>query len=936
MPADWEKVRELFLYAVGKLPAEEWECYIAKACAGDTELQRQTEHLLKRHRESGSFLEQPAAKLLDSGAFEGEPVNAITALEAGEAPGAVIGPYQLREKIGEGGFGVVFLAEQTQPIHRMVALKILKPGMDTRQVVARFEAERQTLALMDHPHIARMFDGGATATGRPYFVMELVKGIPITDFCGQNKLSIHARLELFVDVCQAVQHAHQKGIIHRDLKPSNVLVTMHDDKPVVKVIDFGIGKVMGQQRIDMTLPPTFPEPAPSSGQQPLAGNTLTTGLVQMMGTPLYMSPEQAEGNGQNLDTRSDIYSLGVLLYELLTGLTPFDKEQLRTMDLDEIRRLIREKEPPRPSMRLNAQEALTFSTQCRSDPKRLSRLLRRELDWIVIKCLQKDRDRRYDSAAALAEDVGRFLRGEPIRARPVSRRERLGKWARRKPALASLLAVCGLLLATLIVGGLVYNARLRAAVERAEDKEAETRRQYRQAHETLDRMLGRLESQRLAEVPQLKELQRSLLEDALAFYQVVLQRADSLDPRVRRDAAVACKRTADIQQMLGQFDAAAENYRRVIELTESLPTEDRDSPDVQRLQGGTYMNWGTMIRGLGRSDEAKQHNRAALERFERLVQERPDEPTLRNELAKAEHNRGVLFRDENPAEAESHYRRSAAIRTALVRDRPKEENYQADLAADYSDLGLLYKQTNRVAEAAALYPKAETLLRPLVDRHPAERKYALHLVSVYVNWSHLLANAGRPQDALERLDFAVRLAEEAHRREPKDGTARWQALQAHGARAEIREFVGRFADSVKDWDRVIELEDGPNRSRWRGTRARVLNLAGDHARAVAEAAQLATLPDATDYRIYFLAGVFTEAIRPALGDKKLSATQQKQLAERYAAQAMALLRKLQNKGYFQDGGHAKALRTDENLQPLRARTDFQALLRELEQKQRAK
>ncbi|HZV07418.1 MAG TPA: serine/threonine-protein kinase [Gemmataceae bacterium] len=331
MPADWEKVRELFLYAVGKLPAEEWESYVAQACAGDTELQRQTEHLLKVHREAGTFLEKPAAQLLDLEDFETRLVGEMAAGEPEEMPGSLIGPYKLVEQIGEGGFGVVFRAEQSQPIRRMVALKILKPGMDTRQVVARFEAERQTLALMDHPHIAHIFDGGATATGRPYFVMELVKGVPITDFCGQNKLSIRARLELFVEVCQAVQHAHQRGIIHRDLKPTNVLVTVHDDKPVVKVIDFGIGKIMGQPQDDKSASMTFQDPS-SLGHRRLDEDTLTTGLAHLMGTPLYMSPEQAEANRQDVDTRSDIYSLGVLLYELLTGTTPFEYEQLRMRD----------------------------------------------------------------------------------------------------------------------------------------------------------------------------------------------------------------------------------------------------------------------------------------------------------------------------------------------------------------------------------------------------------------------------------------------------------------------------------------------------------------------------------------------------------------------------------------------------------------------------
>ena len=292
-----------------------------------------------------------------------------------EQPGMVIGPYKLVEQIGEGGFGVVFMAEQQQPVRRKVALKVLKPGMDTRQVVARFEAERQALALMDHPNIAHVFDGGTTSTGRPYFVMELVRGVPVTEFCDRSGLAIRQRLGLFVDVCQAIQHAHQKGVIHRDIKPNNVLVTLHDGRPVAKVIDFGIAKAMGQQLTD---------------------KTLVTNFAQMIGTPLYMSPEQAEMSGLDVDTRSDIYALGVLLYELLTGTTPYEKGRLSKVSYDEMRRIIREEEPPKPSARISTQGKLstTVSQKREGDPRKLSKLFRGELDWIVMKALEKDRNRR--------------------------------------------------------------------------------------------------------------------------------------------------------------------------------------------------------------------------------------------------------------------------------------------------------------------------------------------------------------------------------------------------------------------------------------------------------------------------------------------------------------------------------------------------------------
>jgi serine/threonine-protein kinase len=344
------EVKSIFGEAVEIRSPAERAAYLDQACGGDSRLRAEVESLLQAKQDAGRFLSGPASA---AGAGSDEPMN--------EGPGTVIGPYKLMEQIGEGGMGLVFVAEQQLPVRRKVALKVIKPGMDTRQVIARFEAERQALALMDHPNIAKVHDGGETASGRPYFVMELVKGAPITQFCDDNQLSPRERLELFLHVSEAVQHAHQKGIIHRDIKPSNVLVVSHDGKPVVKVIDFGVAKAVGQQ---------------------LADKTVYTQFTQLIGTPLYMSPEQAGENGLDIDTRSDIYSLGVLLYELLTGTTPFDKEQLSQASYEEIRRIIREEEPPKPSTRISTlgQAASTVSTNRKSDPKQLSRLLRGELD----------------------------------------------------------------------------------------------------------------------------------------------------------------------------------------------------------------------------------------------------------------------------------------------------------------------------------------------------------------------------------------------------------------------------------------------------------------------------------------------------------------------------------------------------------------------------
>jgi serine/threonine protein kinase/Tfp pilus assembly protein PilF len=457
--------KSIFLTALERQAGRQRDAFVAEACGGDAQLRAQVEDLLRAQQHSGGTVDQVPAQVVAVcpaiGTKEGqEDARSSVAIQAddsfSEHVGTNIGPYKLMELIGQGGFGLVFVAEQQQPVRRKVALKLIKPGMGTREVIARFEAERQALALMDHPNIARVFDAGETASGCPYFVMELVRGIPITDFCDQYRLNSRDRLELFVHVCHAVQHAHQKAIIHRDLKPSNVLVTLHDGTPLVKVIDFGVAKAIGQQLTD---------------------KTIYTRFTEMIGTPMYMSPEQAEMSESDVDTRSDIYSLGVLLYELLTSTTPFDRETMRTAAFDEIRRIIREEEPPSPSTRLARLGAAlsTVSAKRRTEPKKLCALIRSDLDWIVMKALEKSRSRRYDTVAALADDIERFLHGEPVVARPPSPLYRFQKFARRnKVALTTgLIVAVALALGTAVSTWQAVRARLAQADADASRKRAE-------------------------------------------------------------------------------------------------------------------------------------------------------------------------------------------------------------------------------------------------------------------------------------------------------------------------------------------------------------------------------------------------------------------------------------------------------------------------------
>src|SRR6476620_5339885 len=399
--------------------------YLHQVCGADQNLFERVDTLLRAYETQASFLESPPA---------GSAPPTID-LPITESPGTVIGPYKLLQQIGEGGMGVVFMAEQTVPIQRSVALKIIKPGMDTRQVIARFEAERQAVAMMDHPNIAKVLDAGTTDSGRPYFVMELVKGVPITKYCDDKHLPIRDRLELFIDVCQAVQHAHQKGIIHRDIKPNNVLVAEYDNHAVPKVIDFGVAKATAQK---------------------LTERTMFTEFGQVLGTMEYMSPEQSKFNQLDIDTRSDIYSLGVMLYELLAGSTPFSEKRLHEAAFDEMLRIIREEEPPKPSTRLTSSDTLpSIAANRHIDPARLSKDVRGELDWIVMKALEKDRNRRYETASSFAADIERHLHDEPVEAGPPSYAYRLKKFVRRNKvgvlagsAIALALAV-GLILASI-------------------------------------------------------------------------------------------------------------------------------------------------------------------------------------------------------------------------------------------------------------------------------------------------------------------------------------------------------------------------------------------------------------------------------------------------------------------------------------------------------
>ncbi len=799
------------------LPATERPLYLDGACGNDTALRGRIEALIAAHESAGEFMAPPREISL------GEKANGSSPRGSVDREGTRIGRYKLLQKIGEGGCGVVWMAEQEEPVRRRVALKVIKLGMDTKNVIARFEAERQALALMDHPNIARVFDAGATDAGRPFFVMELVPGVPITKYCDQHNLSTAARLELFTQVCQAVQHAHQKGVIHRDLKPSNILVTLHDGEPTPKVIDFGIAKAT---------------------QGRLTDHTLFTAFEQFIGTPAYMSPEQAEMSGIDVDTRSDIYSLGVLLYELLTGRPPFDPKSLFQAGLDEIRRIIREVEPVKPSTRLNTlgdADRDSVARQRSISPAQLSPLIRGDLDWIVMKALEKNRNRRYETANGLALDIQRHLQNEPVSARPPTTTYRVSRFVRRNRF--AVVAVSAVALA-LVIGTVVSTMqalRAKRAERLASIERSKAVDERAHAEDLLGFMLGDLRTQ-LAKVGRLDVLEsvgdkamgyfssretsgmddptlarrakaltqigeirmdQARYSDAAAAFAEAYKQASALVARHPKDGAMIFERgqaeywNGFVHWQRGEIPEATDWLNRYSNTSLELVALDPSRPEWQSELAWGRHNLATLQLENGEYDQAKNGFLAELSTLDKSLTKSRNDQDLRFRISEVHSWLGNLAsRQRNLGKAMKEYSIQAEILEDLSQSTSGAELWRfkfADALLFQTDLALTAGQQVIAGDKLA---QSLTILNELVALDPANRQWEITLLEAKLKAAVLTRQKGDLSNALHLIEDAVPKLERLASAEPSDHYFTLWLAKAWRLDAQIRAAAGRTDASI--------------------------------------------------------------------------------------------------------------------------------------------